>query len=393
MAKSGIIKLNEISEKPTRLIVGLMSGTSLDGLDIALCRFAGAGQDVKAEVLRFETVPYSESFIADVREVFAKKTVSLEKLCLLNAFIADEHASMVVSALKNWNISAEEVDCIASHGQTVYHAPKRLHGLHGYPDATLQIGDGDRLAVKTGIITISDFRQKHAAAGGEGAPLALYGDYLLFTSKSENRVLLNIGGISNFTCLPSNDDAAIISTDAGPGNTLIDAVAKKYFGVAYDEGGALALSGTVNEMLLNEMMQHPFFSESLPKTTGPELFNTDFVDNAIECCGQFSLSNHDLLATVTELTARAIADLLISMQMPAATIYASGGGAHNGAIIGSLEKILPKMQVKPLSALGINPDAKEALLFALLANECLAGEPQALGSAPAITMGKISLPG
>ena len=169
---SNIQKLYDIANKPKRTIIGLMSGTSLDGLDIALCSIEGCGTDTKLEVLHFETVSYSNEFKSELRTVFSKKEINLEKLCLLNPWIALQHAGMINTCLQEWDIKNEEVDLIASHGQTIYHAPQRLHQQQNFGNATLQIGDGDHLAVATGIITISDFRQKNIAAGGEGAPLA-----------------------------------------------------------------------------------------------------------------------------------------------------------------------------------------------------------------------------
>ncbi len=392
MALADIKRLIGIAEKSSRLIVGLMSGTSLDGLDIALCRITGNGKGTKAELLKFITTPYSEAFIADIRQIFAKQNVNLEKLCLLNVLIANVHSDMILASLKKWSVPAKEIDLIASHGQTIYHAPKRLHKHSGYPNGTLQIGDGDHIAVKTGIITISDFRQKHVAIGGEGAPLALYGDSLLFSSDSENRVFLNIGGIANFTYLPANGHLKTVSTDIGPGNTLIDAVTKKYFGLPYDDGGQIALSGKCNKLLVDEMLANVFFKESFPKTTGPELFNLSFVEAAQKRVGAKEMLPQDLLATVTDFTVRTIVNALEPLNGAGLSIYISGGGCHNPAIVKSLENLLPNCNFRDFATLGIDPDAKEAVLFAILANECLAGNPLKLGNMPPITMGKISLP-
>src|SRR6202007_1935544 len=181
-----------------------------------------------------------------------------------------------------WNLHPDEVDLVASHGQSIYHAPKLLHQREGFGNATLQIGDGDQLAVSTGIITISDFRQKHIAAGGEGAPLAVYGDYFIFSKKGENRIILNIGGIANFTYLPGDLDAKnIFSTDTGPGNTLMDAYMQLHFQLSFDKDAAVASRGMINEELLKELMQNSFFEKGFPKTTGPELFNLSYLENAI----------------------------------------------------------------------------------------------------------------
>src|ERR1700761_8627226 len=255
-------KLFSIAQKPEKLGVGLMSGTSLDGLDIALCRFKGNGLDTQFELLNFITIPYQEHFKNEVHEIFSRRLVDLEKITLLNAYIGTFHGELILKALAKWNIKPGEVDFIASHGQTIYHAPKSLHQQTEYPNATLQIGDGDHMAVKTGILTISDFRQKHIAAGGEGAPLALYGDVLLGSKPGEDRILLNLGGIANLTYLPADGDLnKVVCTDIGPGNTLIDAACRKYFDVSFDEDSKIALSGMVDDGLLKALLDNPFFKE------------------------------------------------------------------------------------------------------------------------------------
>ena len=387
-------KLVDVAQKPVKIGIGLMSGTSLDGLDIALCQFTGNGLQTKFKLLRFITIPYQEDFKQEVRSVFAKREADLEKVCLLNAYIGTYHGELVLQALKDWNIKPGEVDFIASHGQTIYHAPKRLHGQSGYPNTTLQIGDGDHIAVKTGIITISDLRQKHIAAGGEGAPLALYGDVLLGGKPGENRVLLNIGGIANLTFLPADiDKAKVLCTDIGPGNTLIDAAMKQYFNRAYDEDAAIAFSGKVNDDLLNALLGHPFFKESAPKTTGPELFNLAYVHHAQQQSGILNIDPKDLVSTLTALTAVSITNFIqTNFAVDNLKLFVSGGGARNKFVIGHLKDALPQAVINDTSALGINPDAKEAILFALLGNEALCGEPIAIGINPAVLMGKFSFP-
>lgn len=254
-----IQKLYQISAKEERRIIGLMSGTSLDGLDIALCKYKGSGLKTEVTVERFTTVNYNEAFKAEIRKIFAKSTIDFLQLCVLHPYIAQKHAEMILSALKSWGITPEEVDVIASHGQTVYHAPKIQHQIDLYPNSTLQIGDGDHLAVATGIITLSDFRQKHCAAGGEGAPLAVYGDYLIFSQKGEDRILLNMGGIANFTYLPADLDAdRVFATDTGTGNTLLDAYMQKHFGRAFDQDAQEASKGAVDIELLKALKDHSF---------------------------------------------------------------------------------------------------------------------------------------
>lgn len=394
----GIKKLYDIANKPGRLIIGLMSGTSLDGLDIALCKMEGYGEETKMELLKFETISYSDNFKNEVRNVFSKKEIDLEKLCLLNPWMALQHAGMINTCLQKWNIKNSDVDLIASHGQTIYHAPQRLHQQQKFGNATLQIGDGDHLAVATGIITISDFRQKNIAAGGEGAPLAVYGDHILFSKKGEDRILLNIGGIANFTFLPGNDEN-ISCTDVGPGNTLMDAYMQEQFpGNAYDIDSVVAKAGTIHEKLLAALKVHDFFKQAFPKTTGPELFNLHYLRQAKQTGNAASLSPQDTMATLNRFSADMIV-VAIKDCLKAKTkinIFSSGGGIHNPLLMQHLKEQLPFCTFLSTADTGLNPDAKEAVLFALLANECVCNNVSATTikspGIPAVAMGKISFP-
>lgn len=394
-----IQKLAEIAQKPERLIIGLMSGTSLDGLDIALCRFRGSGGETRVEVTAFETMPFEEDFKNEIRKVFAKQTIDFEQLCLLNPWIGIKHGELINECLRKWQIEADDIDCIASHGQTVFHAPKILHGKVKFPNGTLQIGDGDHIAVKTGIVTLSDFRQKHCAAGGEGAPLAVYGDYLIFSEEGENRILLNMGGIANFTYLSGNLNAnEVFATDTGTGNTLIDAYVKKHFDLPYDADAKLAKQGEVNPQLLIALKADDFFKKPFPKTTGPELFNLPYVENAQKQSGTTEISHFDMLATLCRFTAETITEAISSFTKPneTYTIYGSGGGVHNPLIMQFISEILPNLTLKTTDDLGISGDAKEAVLFATLANEALAGGNTNFGSrkgVPSVSMGKVSFAG
>jgi anhydro-N-acetylmuramic acid kinase len=394
-----IQNLVKVAAKPERMIIGLMSGTSMDGLDIALCLIKGSGRDTKFELKAFTTVDYSIDFKEKILSIFSKEIVSLEKLCILNAWVGRQHGKMVLDVLASWNIAPERVDMIASHGQTIYHAPKSLHPNSEYDPATLQIGDGDHIAVTTGILTLSDFRQKHIAAGGEGAPLAVYGDYLLCSHPNENRLLLNIGGIANFTYLEAGCSLdQVFSTDTGTGNTLMDAYTRVHFApLAYDKDGAITAAGKINAALLSELKAHSFFSLVLPKTIGPELFNMDFLDKAQIASNTLDLSPQDVMATLNRFSAETIADCIQS-SIPAGTkfnMYCSGGGMHNPILMGHLISLLPNARLYSSQEIGINPDAKEAILFALLANEAVAGTPLFAGGQATkipITMGKISFP-
>jgi anhydro-N-acetylmuramic acid kinase len=400
-----IQNLYNIAQKPVRRIIGLMSGTSMDGLDVALCEFRGSGGETEVQLTHFETVSFDESIKDEIRKIFAKREIDFQQLCVLNPWIGNLHGKIVLDCLEKWQISPDEIDVIASHGQTVFHAPKILHGLEKFPNATLQIGDGDHLAATTGIITLSDFRQKHCAAGGEGAPLAVYGDYLIFSKKGENRIMLNMGGIANFTYLPGNLNAEeVFSTDTGPGNTLIDAMARQFFNKPFDEDAKIAKSGKINEDFLKVLKKDEFFKKPFPKTTGPELFSLDYVKNAQRQSSANTISAEDIMATLTRFSAETIAEAISPLTPRGGTknsplglgaIYYSGGGGHNPLIMSYLQELLLDFSFKKTDDLNISGDAKEAVLFAILANETLVGGKTNFGSrkgVPSVSMGKISFP-
>ena len=395
-----ISKLAGIAGKTTRRIIGLMSGTSLDGLDIALCEISHSGKETTLDLLQFETQAYQSSTLEHLKEITSVAQADLEMVCLMNAWLGDLHGELVLKALDQWKLHPSDIDCIASHGQTIYHAPKSKHGRDDFPNATLQIGDGDHIAAKTGILTMSDFRQKHTAAGGEGAPMAGFVDEMLFGDAHKSRILLNIGGIANLTWLPAGDPDrhSVMTTDTGPGNTLIDAAVRKYFAKNYDEDGDIATAGKVDRDLLNELKEHSFFKRSLPKTTGPEIFNLDWVLRTLSSSQIAIPDPEDLVATLTRLTAETIAETIHSLEDSddRIEIFVSGGGVHNKLLMKWLKEHLPGYSIKNFKKLGLNPDAKEAALFAVLANEALAGkgfpmEKQA-GEKQRINFGKISFP-
>lgn len=382
-------KLQEISRKKERRIIGLMSGTSMDGLDIALGRFSGSGKHTNFELEQFISVEYPQEVRQQLISFATAQNLDPELLCIWHTQLAHVHAQYVNDALDGWNIPAQEVDLLASHGQTLYHAPRHKHQQEAFPNATMQIGDGDHLAHLTGLITISDFRQRDTARGNEGAPLAAYGDYLLFSDPETHRILLNIGGIANFTWLEAGSDRfPPLSSDTGPGNTLIDAATRQHFdGLTYDKDGGLAARGKVHKGLLSCLKGHPYFQQSLPKTTGFEVFHMNWVRECIQDSG-FTLRAEDLLATLTLLTVETIADDIKKIRPgdEPAELYVSGGGAYNKTLMDGLKEMVAPVSVMPMNKLGVSADAKEALFFAALANELVCGEDTRLH------LGKICLP-
>lgn len=423
-------RLLTMSEKPSRLIVGLMSGTSLDGLDIALCKVSGVDELSTLKVISFTTVTYDDTYRARIAELFAKPNGRLIDVCTANSWIAKTHADMLMQCLKRWDTDPDEIDLIASHGQTIFHAPDNQ------TPSTLQIGDGDHIAQLTNIITISDFRQKHVAAGGDGAPLVPYADYLLYKDSIQDRLLLNIGGIANFTLLPAASQFSdMICTDTGPGNTLMDAYVKRETNgnLQFDDQGAIAHSGEVDYGLLQELKNTSFFRQNVPKSTGQELFNLAYVDQAVNHCKKNryadqlaieivdknlrrealytanQISFEDVMATLNQLTADTISEE-INIQINRANIdpaklhiYTSGGGPKNKQLMNNIAINLPECHFHHFEELGIKADSKEAALFALLANQSLFGDTQvyksidvsaenAGHSMPVVSLGKISLP-
>jgi anhydro-N-acetylmuramic acid kinase len=400
ITKNWINDLHHIQEKTSRTIVGTMSGTSIDGLDVAVCRFTGWGIATKFEVLHHGTVEYSDSQASILRRFATEKMIDMQELTIYHAELSYWHAEMISKLLTEWNLDSNEIDLLASHGQTVRHAPRRIHQLSGLPNSTFQLGDGDHLARLTGLITVHDFRQKHVATGGEGAPLAGYGDRILFSGDGNSKILLNVGGISNITVLDVNDSDGIpLTFDTGPGNTLMDHVVRgSGAGVRYDEGGRIAALGQVSMALLNSLKSHQYFAQSPPKTTGPEAFSPQFLLKCIKESGCGELTLEDMLATLNRFTAETIAEAIQSCSgnLGPIPVYISGGGAHNATLISNLRQALGHHAVHDFSLLGVDPDAKEAVFFAALANECIMGSPvdvpQRDGTFTKTVLGKISFP-
>lgn len=392
-------RLYEIASKDERIILGLMSGTSLDGLDVACCSMSGSGNKTKVDLLHFETVAYSPDFRKIIANIAFTAQTRLSDVSWFHKKMAKEHAAIVMRLLQQWSLSSSSIDLMASHGQTIYHAPCSDHtnpvGHHSF-----QAGDGDHLAQLTGIITLCDFRQKHLAAGGEGAPLAVYGDYLLYSKCEQDVILLNIGGISNFTYLAAGATFdKVISTDAGPGNTLMNKWSEWQFNRPFDEDGAIAAEGQSNITLLEIMMQNPFLQMELPASTGPECFSIQWLQECLNKMGH-AIDKKDVMATLNLFTAVCIVK---SMEKcihynKKLNLLVSGGGLHNKTLMQHLKIHFNHLQRDIIIQAADYPDAKEAIIFALLANEAVAGNPsESFGkgspSSPAVSFGKICLPG
>ncbi|HLT45600.1 MAG TPA: anhydro-N-acetylmuramic acid kinase [Rubricoccaceae bacterium] len=389
--------LRRLLERPERVVAGLMSGTSLDGVDAAVVRLAGSGRGLRLETLAFVYHPYDDALRDALRDACAVGTSDVRLLSQLNVRLAHAFADAVEAALAEAGLAAGALDLVGSHGQTVHHVPD-AEPCAGVPTrSTLQLGDAAVLAARLGAPVVADFRAADVALGGQGAPLVPYLDDALFASGDETRGLLNLGGIANLTVLPAGaGPEAAYAFDTGPANVLIDALAGRLFGRRYDPGGALAAAGTPDEALLGRLLAEPYFQKAPPKSTGRELFGAGYVARMV---AEGPADPHDLLATATALTARSVYDAYRRFAEPKHRLdrlVASGGGVHNRELMRQLAALFAPVPVETTAAFGLDPDAKEAVLFAVLAHEWANGAPTSLpavtGAARPALLGKLALP-
>ena len=387
----------ELLKKNKKQIIGLMSGTSVDGIDAAIVEITGHGLETDVELIAFETFPFPSGVPQRILALCQPDTGRVDAICEMNFYIGHLFAEAVKHILRKSGMHASDIDLIGSHGQTIHHLPKDANAAchtSRYP-STLQVGEPAVIAHETGIPTIADFRVADMAAGGQGAPLVSYPDYLLFRDRVKTIGLLNIGGIANLTVLPANGTFdTVCAADTGPGNMCIDAVVTEITEGSehYDKNGARAAQGTAHQPLIDEWLKHPFFHLSPPKTTGREMFGGTYAMECLADCRKRELSDNDCIATLTELTVQTIADYIqrfIARQNPIDTLYVSGGGVHNQTIMRQLGELLSDTTVEPVDNFGISADAKEAIAFAILANETLHGNAGNLPSATGASVRKI----
>ena len=396
--------LEEIRSKPVRRVVGLMSGTSVDGIDAALVEIGGTDEAPEVRLVAFEDRPWPEEVRRQIFPLFRPETATVDKIGYMNFLMGEIYAQSVSSVVEKAGLTLADIDLIGSHGQTIWHAPE-VCGKDGFPVSfTVQIGEGSVIAARTGVPTVSDFRVADMAVGGQGAPLVPFSEYLLYRRPGETILLQNIGGIGNMTVLPGDEGPeAVYAFDTGPGNMIIDAVVSALTGGAktYDAGGAMAAEGRVDEALLAMLQQDPYYHMPLPKTTGRELFGVQYVGKILDYQRAHGLSDADVLATVTDLTAWSIADGYARYVLPrrqAAELVVVGGGSYNATLLGFLRtRFAPYgVQVRTQEDLGWSSDAKEAVAFAIMADCCVREKPNVLpsvtGAKAAAIMGKISLP-
>ncbi|WP_267930290.1 anhydro-N-acetylmuramic acid kinase AnmK [Cytobacillus spongiae] len=369
-----------------QLAVGLMSGTSVDGVDAALVSIDGAGLSTNVKLIHFTNTPFEQKVKDKIFQVMSMEQSSTPLLSSLHFELGDIFADAVLQVCKEAGIDTKQLSFIGSHGQTVYHQP--FAADQSVP-STLQIGEPSVIAYRTNTKVVSNFRSMDMAAGGEGAPLVPFTEFLLYRNPEAGRLLQNIGGIGNVTVLPKNCSLEdIYAFDTGPGNMIMDGLCEKLFEIPYDKNGAIAADGVVNQQVVQEWIQweKDFFNKKPPKSTGRELFGERFILKILQ---QYShLSKQDLVATATYYTAQTIANAYQAYVFPTHAIdevIIGGGGSYNSTLINMLRKLLPERRVLIQEDLGYSSDAKEAIAFALLANETLHGQP---GNVPSATGAK-----
>ncbi len=382
----------------SRLIAGLMSGTSLDGIDAVLLRVKGAGLRTSFEQLAFVERPFPRGMRDLILRNSVPATSRVDEITRLNVLLAQCYAEAVRAVARAARISSERIDLIGSHGQTIHHLPRPVTMFGHTVRATLQIGDPSVIATLTGITTVGNFRIADMAAGGEGAPLVPYFDWIVFRSRTRNRLLLNIGGIGNMTILPrgcaSKDVAAF---DTGPGNMLVDALMLHYFGTPYDAGGATAERGVMLPALFRTLLRHPYYRRRPPKSTGREEFGEEMIRQVLQ--DTRGERPEDVVRTVAALTPFAVFDAcrrFVSGSRRPEEIIVSGGGAKNRFFLDELRRLFAGVQVRTADELGVSGDAKEAICFAILANETVRGNcanlPRVTGASRPVVLGVVSTP-
>lgn len=382
----------------TKLVAGLMSGTSLDGIDAVLLRISGAGSSTRFRQLAFIERRFPPGLRAMLLRNSIPESSRVDELTRLNFLLASLYADAVRAVARKAHVSIRDIDLIGSHGQTVHHLPKP-HTMFGRKvRGTLQIGDPSVLAALTGIRTIGDFRVADMAVGGQGAPLVPYVDWLVFRSRTLNRLLLNIGGIANITVLPKNCTVdRIMAFDTGPGNMVVDQLMHEFYGRPYDSRGRTASSGMVSLDLFKTLVQHPYLKMVPPKSTGREEFGLEFVEQLMRR-GK-GHDREDIIATASQFTAYAVYDAykrFVARHMQADEVIVSGGGARNRFFLDELQRYFMRSRVRVVDEFGLSSVAKEAVCFAILANETMAGNPTNIpavtGAQRRVVLGKICNP-
>lgn len=395
MVQVGMNNLQKLIRKKNKLVVGLMSGTSADAIDAVLLRVGGNGVKTRYKQVSFTKVPYPKGFKQFILRNSHVDTARLDDVARLNILVGGYFAEAAQKVVRRAGMKISDIDLIGSHGQTIGHYPAIPRTRGRNVSSTLQIGDPSVIAKRTGVVTVGDFRIADVAVGGSGAPLVPYIDYLLFRSKRMNRGLLNIGGIANITVLPRKCSIQdVVAFDTGPGNMLIDTLMWQMYGTKLDEAGRVARSGVIIPSLLRWLVHHPYLRKRPPKSTGREMFGGQFVDQILRRAK--GVKRQDIIATASAFTTLAVYDgyvRFIRRWVKMDELFVSGGGAQNIHMMDLLRRLFDGVRIETVESLGISAEAKEAICFALLANEAIAGNPAnvpgATGAKRGTVLGKI----
>lgn len=388
-----------MSEKPL-LVLGMMSGTSADGIDVALARISGAPARLKVKLMAHTSVKLPVALRKEILHVAEGHLITANELSQLNFRLGEVFADAALSACSRFRVSSSRVDLIGTHGQTVFHQGIPAYFFGRKVASTLQIGEPSIIAARTGITTVGDFRPADIALGGQGAPLVPYADYLLYRHAKLGRVSLNLGGIANITVLQrAAKPNQVLAFDTGPANMLIDALVSHFTRGRrrFDANAQLASQGRSIPALLNELLRDPYLRLAPPKSTGREYYGQAYMKKLFALGRRHRAKPNDLIRAATIFTALSVVDALNRFVLPKTKIHqliVSGGGAHNPLILAQLGAALPNIEVLPSSRLGIPEDAKEAFAFVLLAYESFhqrpANLPSATGASGPAILGKIS---
>lgn len=363
--------------------VGIMSGTSLDGIDVVVAEVERVNEYIQINQLAFQTFPYPKNLLDKVKNAI-ESDVSIAHICSLNIELSHAYADCVLSLLKSSNIALKDIDFIASHGQTMFHITE---DTNHFVKSTLQLGDGPTLANKLQTTVINNFRTADMVHDGQGAPLVPYVDYVLFKDKHKNRALLNIGGISNVTVIPKQAlESDVKAFDIGPGNMMIDDAMSLLFNQKYDDQGLTAKKGHIHHALLEELNHHPFITLSPPKSTGREQFGRQYTKELIKKYEH--IAPEDIIHTLTIFSATSISHSLkrfVEPNVKLDELFISGGGVHNVFFMEKLKEMMPSMDIKSIEALHMSSDAKEAIAFLILGFETLHMRPNNMPSATGAT--------
>jgi len=384
----------------SKLVLGMMSGTSADGIDVALVRISGAPPNLNARLLSHASVKYPPALRKEILRVAEQRPLIAGTLSQLNFRLGELFAGAAIAACRHFRVALSKIALVGSHGQTIFHQGRPIPYFGSPTASTLQIGEPSVIAARTGITTVGDFRPADIALRGQGAPLVPYADYLLYRHTKLGRISLNLGGIANITVLPrAAKPQQVLAFDTGPANMLIDALVAHFTQsrLRFDKNARLAMQGRSLPALLDDLLGDPYLKLAPPKSTGREYYGHAYLKMLFSLGRHYRASPNDLIRAATIFTALSVVDALNRFVLPTTRIQqliVSGGGAHNPLILAQLAAALPGIEVLPSGRLGIPEDAKEALAFALLAYETFhqrpANLPSATGARGLAILGKIS---